>query len=199
MITGLLRIAIRKVYSEERAEVKSVVQQIIKGGESQHAAMAQLLVQIMNTPDNKVPITLKLIYQLIIVTLSKVQAQEICTTAHFLFLAIFHEFALLDPEFRLIMIIFKIHNLCVSLAFSSNSSLDELVPGIQFGENELDLDEVHNEGAQDMEITDFEHDNLGLFKAYKLGKFEKVMISNLGKDIEPFLYEFKLMSKLMRS
>lgn len=89
----------------------------------------------------------------------------------------------------------------MNLAFSQNPSLDELIPGIKFGAQELDLEYRATEtGTQDMEISDdFEDDNLGKFKAFKMNKYEKVMVANLAKDIEPFLYEFKLMSKLVRS
>lgn len=66
--------------------------------------------------------------------------------------------------------------------------MEELIPGVEFGEDDLNLDKQGNE-----------EDGLGNFKAFKLSKIDKIYISNLNKDIEPFLYTFKLMSKLMRS
>lgn len=78
--------------------------------------------------------------------------------------------------------------------------MDTLVPGVKFAEGELELDQS-DDGIEKKSLISNEHsdDDLGSFKCYKLNKFERVVISNLNKDIEPFLYQFKLMSKLMRS
>jgi hypothetical protein len=89
----------------------------------------------------------------------------------------------------------------VTCAFSSSTSLDQLVSGVKFDDGELEL-ESHSDDLDNKQVigvSDCADDDLGHFKAYKLNKFERIMISNLNKDIEPFLYQFKLMSKLMRS
>lgn len=87
------------------------------------------------------------------------------------------------------------------MAFSSNSSLEVLVPGIEFGEHELNLD-MHFDDIDNMDnlsLTDFAEDDLGQYKTFKLSKIDVIVIQNFCKDVEPFLFEFKLISKLMRS
>ena len=88
------------------------------------------------------------------------------------------------------MVSFKIQSVCVTCAFNSNTKIEELVPGVEFSPKELDLE---------CENSSNDFDDLGNFKAFKLNKLDKVMISNTNKGIEPFLLQFKLMSKLMRS
>ena len=67
--------------------------------------------------------------------------------------------------------------------------MEELVPGVVFSEEDLNLERIPSD----------EGDDLGNFKPLRLSKFDKIIISNLTKDIESFLYTFKLMSKLVRS
>lgn len=198
--TSILKVAIRKVYAQEKEDVKKVIQAIIGEGNLSAEEMTQLLVNYINDPSCSSPLTLKCLYRFCILAMAKVKQADTGLISSFLHFSILHEFARLAAEFRLVMINFKIHSLCITCAFSSTTDLDSLVPGVKFAEGELDLPQ-HDDGidSKAQAQTDFADDDLGTFKCYKLNKFERVVISNLNKDIEAFLYQFKLMSKLMRS
>lgn len=111
MISGLLKTAIRKVYSEESKDVKTIVEAIIKAQDKGIEESAQCLITLMNDKNPEMPLTLKCLYEFIVVTMSKVDGQEINATAQFMFLAVLHEFAIISADFRYIMISFKLHNL----------------------------------------------------------------------------------------
>lgn len=135
------------------------------------------------------------------VSLTKVKSGEASSLSHFFYFAMIHEFACLDAEIRLVLASFKMHTLCMNLVFSSQPSLDQMLPGVIFGESELDFDASTEDVFQKetLGISEFDDDDLGRFKPFKLNKFERIMISNLNKDTEPFLFQFKVISKIMRS
>lgn len=64
-----------------------------------------------------------------------------------------------------------------------------MVPGVEYTEEDLCLEKDMNDQEED----------LGKYTPVKLNKFEKLGINNMGKDVESFLYIFKLLSKLVRS
>jgi len=68
--------------------------------------------------------------------------------------------------------------------------LQEIAPGVEFTEEDLSIE-------QNQEVMSEE--NLGKYQTFKLSKFEKLTLPGLAKDIEQFLYTFKLLSKLVRS
>lgn len=79
--------------------------------------------------------------------------------------------------------------------------MEQLLPGVAFPEHDLE----EHKNLEDNHITDafhgyeFQDDNLGEFKSFKLSKYERAYISNLSKDTEYYLFLFKIMSKLFRS
>ena len=135
------------------------------------------------------------------VSLTKVKSGEATTLSHFFYFAMIHEFACLDAEIRLVLASFKMHTLCIALVFSNQPSLEQMLPGVTFGESELDFDTSTEDVFQKEMLgsSEFEDDDLGRFKPFKLNKFERIMISNLNKDTEPFLFQFKVISKIIRS
>jgi len=56
---GLFKIALRKVYVDERAAVSNIVKEILKNQDSSPEAAAQFLVQIMNEQSAEIPISLR--------------------------------------------------------------------------------------------------------------------------------------------
>ena len=197
MVSGLLKAAIRKVYEDDSEDVKKVIKLIQAESDGNPQKVLQNLVNLVNISPGDIPLSLACLYQFMIVTMSKVGSNEATTTCHYLFFAIIDEFANLGADMRYIMILFRIHSLGVSLAFSSNSSLDSLVPGIEFAENELSLDMHFDEidNMDNLSLTDFAEDDLGQYKTFKLSKIDVIVIQNFCKDVEPFLFEFKLISK----
>lgn len=65
----------------------------------------------MNDSHNSPPLTLKCLYEFMIVAMAKVEDQDVNILSSFLFLGMLNEFANLDQEYRRIMINFKIHSL----------------------------------------------------------------------------------------
>ena len=85
MLLGVMRIAIRKVYTEERADIK------ITGGSPE--AIAQNLISQANDPTTPMPLTLRCLYEFIVVGMSKINSQEILMTGNFYYLGFLLEYA----------------------------------------------------------------------------------------------------------
>ena len=145
--------------------------------------------------------TLRLLYQFIAVVMAKLQNSEMNLLSQFFYYSIFDWFASLCVEFRMILWSFRIYTLLLTSSFGSQITIDALLsdwyPAIKDEfENEFVLEDAH---WVDIHDSEFEDNNLGKFKWYKLSKFDRVVISNLAKDIEPFVFSFKVISKLIRS
>ena len=145
--------------------------------------------------------TLRLLYQFIAVVMAKLQNSEMNLLSQFFYYSIFDWFASLCVEFRMILWSFRIYTLLLTSSFGSQITIDALLsdwyPSIKDEfENEFVLEDAHWVEIHDSE---FEDNNLGNLKWYKLSKFDRVVISNLAKDIEPFVFSFKVISKLIRS
>jgi len=50
-----------------------------------------------------------------------------------------------------------------------------------------------------LNLADFNETDLGNFTVHRLNKLDQIMLQNMAKHLEPFLYEFRVMSKLIRS
>jgi hypothetical protein len=91
--------------------------------------------------------------------------------------------------------------LLFSSSFGNQISADALLPELysqiktEF-DTEFTLVDAHGSDAHD---TEFDDDDIGRSIFYRLSKFDRVVISNLAKDVEPFVYSFKVISKLIRS
>lgn len=102
---------------------------------------------------------------------------------------------------RFILVTFKIGYQCLNILFGSQPQTKVLLPGVEFPDTDIEEyknneDTVKSDSPYGFE---YEDDNIGNFKCFKLTKFEKAFISNLAKDTEYYLLLFKIMSKLFRS
>ena len=68
------------------------------------------------------------------------------------------------------MIDFKVHVVCIQCAFGTNYTLPEMVPGVEFTEEDLSIE-------QDPDAQQGE--DLGKYQPFKLSKFEKLTLPNL--------------------
>lgn len=59
MIMGLFKIALRKVYVEERTAISNIIKEILKNQDTSPEATAQLIIQIMNEQTAEVPTSLR--------------------------------------------------------------------------------------------------------------------------------------------
>jgi hypothetical protein len=59
MIMGLFKIALRKVYLEERTAISNIIKEILKNQDTSPEATAQLIIQIMNEQTAEVPTSLR--------------------------------------------------------------------------------------------------------------------------------------------
>jgi hypothetical protein len=187
------------VYEIEREDVIKIISKAKKVGDRIPEDAPNYFILRMNNPEKLVPITLRCLYNFITISVSHMVANDSMSLSHFYFNYVFNAYANLDPELRYVMVTFKIGRQCLAVSFGSQPTLDQLLPGVIFPEQ--DLEEYKN--SEDIHhvdrATDFEGDNLGHFKCFKLGKFERAFISNLAKDTESYLLLFKIISKLFRS
>lgn len=56
---GLFKIALRKVYLEERTAISNIIKEILKNQDTSPEATAQLIIQIMNEQTAAVPTSLR--------------------------------------------------------------------------------------------------------------------------------------------
>jgi len=192
---------LRKVYSEEKEDVIKIISKARKIDEAVAEDLPNYFIQMMNDSTKSVPLTLKSLYQFIAIAAAHMVSNDSIQLSQFYFNYVFNEFANLDPEIRFIMITFKVGFQCLQVSFGSQPQLDQLLPGVSFPGTDLEeyknIDDGHHRDLA--HGYEFEDDNLGNFRCFKLGKFEKAFISNLAKDTESYLFLFKIISKLFRS
>lgn len=199
IISGFIKLAIRCVYPSEKKHIAKFVKKCVEVEQDAPDSAPQLIVQMINEPTANTPLTLKMLYQFLMITTGKDRRDSLSLLSQFYFYSIFDEFATLSADFRYIMLSFKVHSMLLMASFSNHTSLDQLLPNVVFLDNEMDHDAVYEDSLHKDSKYENSDDDLGKFRQFKLSKFEHVVISNLGKDVEPFLFIFKVISKLVRS
>ena len=191
LVNSLFIAAFKRVHEDEVELVSQYGEEMAKYKSGNPEDGIQFLKDTHADPSTNIPLTSSCLYSFMLVLLRKIDDGELTSTlSSFLFFGILNEIANVHQEYRRIMIDFKVHTLCIQYAFGQNYTIQEIAPDVEFTEEDLSLEQnPDNQSGED----------LGKYTPLKLSKFEKMTLPGLCKDIDSFLYTFKLMSKLIRS
>lgn len=111
IVNSLFIAAFKKVHSEDVENVSSFGLEMAKYKSGSPEDGVQFLKDSTSDPEINVPLTIRCVYNFMVVLLSKVEdSQDMASLSTFLFLGVLNDFADIHQEYRRIMINFRVQN-----------------------------------------------------------------------------------------